>query len=215
MSEADGRSETFPALGSTRRISSKFLRWWTFWRMPLRRAQEISMRYVTYLIVWTCWLSQDTFSPAQEASHRRYAYNRDIRPILANNCFACHGFDSKQRQANLRLDRADGAYGTADSGLKAIVPGHPDQSKLWLRIQSTDADSQMPPKESHKSLTESEKEILRAWIEQGAEYQGHWAFEPVANPELMLETRVGSDATNGSIDVWIERGLKELGVTFA
>ena len=107
-------------------------------------------------------------------------FNRDIRPILAANCFECHGFDAKHRQAELRLDIADGALAERDGHL-AIKPGDIDASELWQRVNSDDADLVMPPPETKKQLKPEEKELLRLWIEQGAKYQQHWAFEaPVA-----------------------------------
>lgn len=164
----------------------------------------ILMRTCSYLPIWLCLCLPIQLVTAQAPVANRFSYNREIRPILADKCFACHGFDAKQRQANLRLDQAEGAYGPADSGQPAIVPGSLEQSQLWKRIQSSDSDTQMPPKESHKSLTNGEKEILRQWILQGAEYQGHWAFEPIATPTSKL-----------SVDDWIERTLKENGFTFS
>ncbi len=106
-------------------------------------------------------------------------FNRDIRPILADNCFACHGPDSAARQADLRLDKSDVAV-----EMKAIVPGKPDESALVERIFSTDPDAIMPPPDSHKQLTAEQKAILKRWIEQGAEYQPHWSFLTPQRPEI-------------------------------
>ncbi len=105
-------------------------------------------------------------------------FNRDIRPILSDHCFACHGFDPKHRKGNLRLDVADSAYGAGKSGEVAIKPGVPSASALWKRITTSDADDVMPPPDTHKELSAAQKETLRRWIEQGAPYQKHWAFEP-------------------------------------
>lgn len=127
------------------------------------------MRILALILVFVC-------VPALVAQDLEY--NRDIRPILTENCFACHGPDSAAREADLRLDQRDAAL-----EMEAIVPGAPDDSSLWQRIISED-DSQMPPASSHKSLTASEKKLLRQWIEQGAEYQPHWAFIPPVKPEL-------------------------------
>ena len=114
---------------------------------------------------------------AQETASSAVSYNRDVRPILADKCFACHGFDAETREADLRLDTFEGA--TADnSGTRAIVPGKLAESELWNRINSKDESEVMPPPESHKQLTAEEIATLRRWIEAGAVYQKHWAFEP-------------------------------------
>jgi cytochrome c553 len=111
-------------------------------------------------------------------------FNKDIRPILSAKCFSCHGFDAKNRKANLRLDTLEGAQGAGKSGAVAIRPGDVPGSELWKRIQSADADEVMPPPDSHKVLTAAEKEILQEWIAQGAGYQKHWAFEAPVKPEV-------------------------------
>lgn len=117
------------------------------------------------------------------ASAEPLEFNRDIRSILSENCFACHGFDAKHRKADLRLDLPEHAFAQDEDGLAAIVPGKPEQSKIWHRITSSDADEIMPPPESHKTLDDEKKEIIRRWIEEGATYQQHWAFEPPVKPE--------------------------------
>jgi hypothetical protein len=106
-------------------------------------------------------------------------YNRDIRPILSESCFACHGPDANKRSGDLRLDQRDVAV---EKG--AIVAGKPDESEVWKRILSTDADTVMPPPSSHKSLSPKQRELLKTWIAEGAEYQGHWAFLAPTKPEL-------------------------------
>lgn len=100
-------------------------------------------------------------------------FNRDIRPILADRCFYCHGSDPSTREAELRLDDRDAAIAA-----KAIVPGDPRTSLLIQRIFASDPDEVMPPPASKKTLLQQEKELLKAWIEQGAGYQEHWAFLP-------------------------------------
>lgn len=109
----------------------------------------------------------------------RLSFNRDVRPILSENCFYCHGPDAAHRQADLRLDLRDEAL-TA----KAFVPGKPDESPLLQRIHATADDEVMPPPKSNKSLTAREKEILRRWIAEGAEYQNHWAFAAPQRPPV-------------------------------
>ena len=104
-------------------------------------------------------------------------FNRDVRPILAENCYTCHGGDAKEIKGKRRLDTFEGATATQKE-IQAIVPGNITDSDLWLRVNSSDDDEVMPPKESHKSLTASQKDILKRWIEGGAKYQIHWAYVP-------------------------------------
>ncbi len=112
---------------------------------------------------------------APASGQEKPLFNRDIRPILSNACFACHGFDAKERKAGLRLDTPEGAVADL-GGYAAIVPGDPAKSEAWQRILSDDKDEVMPPSDFHKALTPEEKETIRRWIEQGAEYQQHWSF---------------------------------------
>src|SRR5436309_2932015 len=109
-------------------------------------------------------------------------FGRDVRPILSENCFACHGQD--KQKGKLRLDLRDVATKPAKSGEVAIVAGKPSTSELVRRITSDDADEHMPPDESHKKLTAGQIETLKKWIEQGAEYKMHWAFAPPVRPGL-------------------------------
>ncbi len=109
-------------------------------------------------------------------------FNRDIRPLLSDQCFACHGFDAKKRKAGLRLDLAEGAYAANREGRVAIKPGDPEGSELWRRLNTSDPDEVMPPPESHKTLSDAQKSLIKRWIQQGARYQNHWSFEaPVAS----------------------------------
>jgi len=103
-------------------------------------------------------------------------FNRDVRPILADHCYACHGPDAHSRKAKLRLDKRESALGENDAG-SAIVPGKPEQSELVFRIESDDDDELMPPPKFHKPLTMAEKKILVRWIGEGAKYEKHWSFE--------------------------------------
>src|SRR5437588_7900935 len=108
-------------------------------------------------------------------------FNFQVRPILADRCFKCHGPDEKARKAKLRLDAAESAYAIRDqkTGTRAIVPGHPEKSELYLRITSSDDDTRMPPPQSKLNLAAGEKDVLRRWITQGAQYKPHWAFIPL------------------------------------
>ena len=121
---------------------------------------------------------------ASAGAEEKVTFNEHIRPILSNNCFACHGVDASHRKAKLRLDNSAGA--TAEkNGLRAITPGDLEKSELWHRIISQDEEEVMPPPESNKQpLKPEERELIRRWILQGAEYQNHWAYEPVAKPEV-------------------------------
>jgi mono/diheme cytochrome c family protein len=111
-------------------------------------------------------------------------FMRDIRPILSQNCFTCHGPDEDTREAGLRLDQRDTALAELESGETAVVPGHPDKSELFARITSDDEYLQMPPAESGRALTAEQIELIRRWIEQGAPFTDHWAFQPPQRPEL-------------------------------
>ena len=103
-------------------------------------------------------------------------FNRDIRPLLSNNCFLCHGPDEGRRKAKLRLDVE------VEAKKEVIVPGDVTDSEFWARITSTDPDEMMPPPESKKQLTARQKALLKRWIEQGAKYEGHWAFLEPKSP---------------------------------
>ncbi|MCA9177258.1 MAG: PSD1 domain-containing protein [Planctomycetales bacterium] len=106
-------------------------------------------------------------------------FGRDIKPLLARRCFSCHGPD--EAEGGLRLHESKSAQAELESGKRAVVPGAPDQSELLARVASKDESERMPPE--GKPLTESEVAALRQWIAAGAEWKGHWAFEPVANPD--------------------------------
>lgn len=123
------------------------------------------------------WMVCSLFS--LDAAETRPTYNRDIRPILVEKCFACHGPDSAARKADLRLDQRDQAIARG-----AVTPGEPDRSEMLRRILSQDPDEQMPPPVTKKSLSPSEIALLREWIAQGAEYQPHWSYIPPVRPEL-------------------------------
>ena len=150
-----------------------------------------------WLVVLALSLAIAAPSPAGD----KLEYNRDIRPILSENCFACHGADSAARKAKLRLDVRDSAV---DKG--AIVPGKPADSELVDRLNLADDDvSLMPPPESHKKLTAEQKKTLTRWVAEGAEYQPHWAF---VAPKMPAIPTVKSPAwVKNPIDAFV---LKEL-----
>jgi hypothetical protein len=129
-------------------------------------------------------------------------FNRDIRPILADKCFACHGPDAHALQGGLRLDLFSSVTSPNDSGRTAIVPGQPARSELFLRITSDDVGVIMPPPDSHKELNDAEKKLLEAWIASGAEYQDHWSF---LRPQRIAPTASLSSAVPGWNDQIIDR----------
>jgi hypothetical protein len=147
--------------------------------------------------------------PLVSSGSAEISFNRDIRPILADNCFSCHGFDPKHREAGLRLDTSEGAT-TDHDGVRAIVPGNVAKSELWARINSTDRDEVMPPPKSHKTLTAAQREKLRRWIELGANYEPHWAFAPIS-PVALPSTKQGDWARN-SLDRFILQRLEKEGL---
>ena len=111
-------------------------------------------------------------------------FNRDVRPILAENCYACHGPDAGKRKSGLRLDEKESAFGKAESGETAIVPGNVEKSELLRRVASADSDDQMPPPKEHKKLKPEQIDLLRRWIKGGATWEPHWSFRPVKSPPV-------------------------------
>ncbi len=118
------------------------------------------------------------------ASAAPLRYNRDIRPILSDNCFHCHGPDANHRKGGLRLDIRDEALKPAKSGKPAIVPGDSTASELVARLSHADPDELMPPPDSHKTLSPAQKSILTQWIAEGAPYEAHWAYTPITRPPV-------------------------------
>ncbi len=133
-------------------------------------------------------------------------FNREIRPLLSDNCFACHGPDTTKVKAGLRLDVRESATKPLKSGETAIVPGSAGESELVRRIfAASDSDDLMPPEKSHKTLTTAQKELLKRWIAEGAEYRGHWAYE---RPKKAVVP-----AGESAIDFLVRARLKEQGLS--
>ena len=137
-------------------------------------------------------------------------FARDVRPILSNRCFKCHGPDEDHQEAGLRLDVREAALSELDSGTRAIVPGHPDNSEVIARITSTDPDLVMPPPHTKVKLSEDERRILTAWVAAGADYRPHWAFVKPERP-AMPEAANDGWARNG-IDRFVRSRLHEKGL---
>ena len=130
-------------------------------------------------------LLSPAFFVGQVMGEEKLEFNRDIRPILSDACFHFHGPDEKERKGGLRLDLESHAYKAGKSGFEAIIRGNAKDSEIITRIHLPEDDPEhMPPPESGKSLTEEQKKILATWIDQGAEYQGHWAFISPERPEV-------------------------------
>jgi hypothetical protein len=148
----------------------------------------------------TLFLTATALAGAEEAPlPAKIGFNRDVRPILSDNCFYCHGPDKNRRKAKLRLDVREEALAK-----EAFVPGKPDESELIKRLITQDQDDLMPPPDSHKKLSARDKEILRRWIAQGAPYQLHWSYEKPVKPAI--------PANQNAVDVLVQRRLAEIGL---
>ena len=134
----------------------------------------------------TIWLAagSTTSVPASEKAGEQVLFNRDIRPILAESCFACHGPDAGTREGDLRLDTEEGAYGALAEGGRVLTPGEPAKSGLFQRVTATDPEERMPPADAGKHLQPREIDLIRRWIEQGARWEGHWAFSAPHRPAV-------------------------------
>jgi len=141
------------------------------------------------------------------------SYNFHIRPILSDNCFACHGPDANKREAGLRLDVAESAYQELkeNPNVHALVPGKPNRSAVYTRIKTDDAELKMPPPDSNLKLTDYEVKLIRKWIDQGAKYEPHWAFVAPQSPELPEVKNKGW--AKGEIDLFVLEKQEENGIS--
>jgi len=149
----------------------------------------------------TCLLLLATFGlhAAEPPVPAKIEFNRDVQPILSDNCFYCHGNDPKHREADLRLDIRDEAVKA-----EAFIPGKAAKSELVSRIFTADADDLMPPPDSHKKLTQRQKDILKKWIDQGAAYQQHWSYEKPVKAAI--------PAGKNGVDVLVQQRLTQIGL---
>ncbi len=138
------------------------------------------------------------------------SYNRDIRPILSDACFSCHGPDKRARKAERRLDTSEGALAEIE-GVRAVVPGDLAKSDLVARIESHERDEVMPPPKSEKKLTPEQIAKLRAWVEQGAKYEPHWAFI-APRPPAVPASKGAASATRNPIDAFIRDRIEREGL---
>src|SRR5688500_5040830 len=134
------------------------------------------LRTLTFSLVAIASGAAPLTVPVGAAEGYKLDFNRDVRPILSAHCFKCHGPDDNVREAGLRLDRREGATAKLESTATAVVPGQPDKSELVRRVFSADDAERMPPPEANKDLSAAQKETLRRWIAEGAEYAPLWAF---------------------------------------
>jgi hypothetical protein len=151
------------------------------------------------VIVATAWLV------SAASAGDKVSFNRDIRPIMSDTCFHCHGNDAKTREAGLRLDQRDAALKATEAGVVPIVPGDPDSSAIIQRIFSN--DDPMPPESAHKPLSDAQKELFRRWVAEGAVYEPHWAYAPLERPSIPA----GHEGKN-PIDAFVEARLAEKGL---
>ena len=163
----------------------------------------LKVRFLVRLGLTTCQLLICS-SAIWGQTPNRLDYARDILPILSDNCYHCHGPDSQARQADLRLDTEEGALGR-DGGPTAIVRGMSDESELIRRIFSDDEFEVMPPADSNRRLTAEQKERLRQWIDEGANWGEHWSFRPMRRSPLPADLRREPSHTANAIDLFVER----------
>ncbi len=137
-------------------------------------------------------------------------FNRQIRPILTEFCFHCHGPDGNQRKADLRLDLE------REAKKSSVVSKNSNDSELMHRIRSEDADSTMPPPSTGKTLSQAQIDLLGQWIDEGASYAEHWAFQPIGKSSDLLQSIAGNDSTNAThIDRFLSKGLTAAGLSYA
>jgi hypothetical protein len=146
----------------------------------------------------------------QAADPDRISFNRDVRPIMSDTCFRCHGPDRNARMAGMRLDIRDEAIKPTRSGRTPIVPGDPDKSEIVARIFAS-GRTVMPPTAAHKELTEAQKNTIRRWVAEGAVYEGHWAYQPVVRPALPAPADLSQ--VKNPIDRFIQDRLRRDGMT--
>ncbi len=145
------------------------------------------------------------------AASAQVGFNRDIRPIMSDTCFKCHGPDKTARQMDLRLDVREEALKPLADGSIPIVPGKPDQSEIIKRVFSTDQSEIMPPEYAHKTLTQALKETIRQWVLEGAKYEALWSFQPIKRPPVPENVENPTLIVN-PIDAFIQERLAKEGL---
>lgn len=165
---------------------------------------------VFVLFTQACEKKDETVSSFTDTD--QLSYNFHVRPILSDNCFACHGPDANKRESGLRLDTEEGAYAALkeNPSAHAIMPGNADVSAVVNRIYSSDENEVMPPPESNLKLSDAEKEIIRKWIDQGAKYEPHWAFVPPVKAPLPKVS--DADWAKNEVDFFTLAAMKQSGL---
>ena len=171
-----------------------------FKRLQIQSKKVVSMKpFVAFSILILASLAATIDCRAATPLPVKVEFNRDVRPILSDNCFFCHGPDKNHRKGKLRLDIREDALAK-----EAFVPGKPEASELIKRLSSADKEEVMPPPDSHKTLSARDKDILKLWIQQGAAYQLHWSYEKPVKAEVA--------AKQNGIDVLVRKRLAEIGL---
>ena len=160
---------------------------------------------IPFLILTFPWL----FVPFSLRAKTEVDFTKDVRPLLSEYCFHCHGPDKSTREAKLRLDTEEGSLKDL-GGYSAIVPGKPGESELVFRLHSKDKNELMPPPKTGKTLTDEQKKIIEAWIAQGGKYEEHWSFRPIAKPDLPPKRSSGHP-----VDRFLEDSLTQEKLTFS
>ena len=163
------------------------------------------------LVVIPLVMAQATRAESPDSGGTEIDFGRQIRPLLADNCFACHGPDEDTREGGLRLDQREGVIAEADSGSTPIVPGEVEHSEVYARLITDDEDLRMPPPDSNKRLTPAEIELVRQWIKQGAAWQEHWSFVP---PQLRALPNVANKSwLKTPVDLFVLDRLEKAGLS--
>ena len=191
---------------SSRFLSLRLPRCDISWREP--RSIEVGPARLTVILVSLC-LAGLGVCAGHAAPAEAIRFNRDIRPILSENCFFCHGQDASKREAKLRLDDRENATRPRDD-YTVIVPGQPEESELVHRISSKHDDERMPPPDSHRSLSAGQIALLKRWVAEGAPYEKHWAFIPPRKEPLPVVRAAGWP--RGAIDRFVLARLEREGL---
>ena len=147
---------------------------------------------------------------AQQPLPERIQFNRDIRPILSDTCFHCHGPDKTNREADLRLDLKEGTFKDRGDGTRVVFPSHPEKSELYRRIVTSDDDERMPPADADRQLTQRQIALFKRWIEQGANWQKHWSFiPPKRHPPPRVKNKIW---IRNPIDAFVLSRLEQQGL---